>query len=168
MAPDEAARVALQELALQIRLDLSALEREVDDALQGASEIAAGGEHKPWLAAIAVHIDRFYTAAEAAFQRIASDLGEPLPSGHAWHIALLHQMTLAVQDTRPAVIRPSTEERLKEPLKFRHWLRHAYRAPLEWTRMRALVEALPAAREELLSDLEALVGWLDEAAPSPE
>lgn len=162
MAPDEAATLALRELATQIRLDLKAIEREADAVSQGAAEIDQGADHTPWLAAIAVHLDRFYTAAEAAFQRIASTLGEPLPSGHAWHNALLHQMTIAPQDTRPAVIRTSTEANLKEPLKFRHWLRHAYRAPLNWTRMQGVVRDLPAIRDALRTDLEAFLEWLDE------
>ena len=163
MAPERAASLAFAELSHQLRLDLRALEDEAAEIARGRSS-TGGNPDAVWMAFLAVHLDRFYTAAEAAFERIARTLGEPMPTGQQWHRILLHQATIPIQDVRPAVLSGSAEAQLEPLFKFRHWLRHAYRAPFDWALMRAVVESVPDALLALRRDLTAFLAWLDTAA----
>ena len=159
MAPERAVSLVLAELARQIRLDLQAIEAEAAELARGRA--AAQEPDSVWLAFLAVHLDRFYTAAEATFERTFRALGEPLPVGDHWHHIALHQASLAIQDVRPAVIGGDTETRLQPLLKFRHWLRHAYRTPFEWSLMSPVVDAVPDALRGLQRDLAEFLRWID-------
>jgi len=48
-----------------------------------------------------------------------------------------------------------TANGLEDLLAFRHFLRHAYAADLQWNRMRNLAEALPALHQKVLADMAA-------------
>lgn len=168
MAPEDSASLALRELVHEMELDLLALEEHAAEVARGRSTGGVGDPDRAWMAYMAVHMDRFYTAAESAFERVARTLDERLPSGEHWHQMLLHQMTLAIQDVRPALIGAQTHDCLVPLLRFRHWLRHAYRVPFDWSKMRPTVESAPAALERLRGDLTTFLQWLEAAARGGE
>jgi uncharacterized protein YutE (UPF0331/DUF86 family) len=58
-------------------------------------------------------------------------------------------------ETRPIVITRETADGLEDLLAFRHFLRHAYAADLDWNRMRNLAATLPALHQKVSSDLSA-------------
>jgi uncharacterized protein YutE (UPF0331/DUF86 family) len=57
-------------------------------------------------------------------------------------------------ETRPQVLAPETADGLEDLLAFRHFLRHAYAADLEWNRMRGLAVALPELLGRVRRDME--------------
>lgn len=94
-----------------------------------------------------------------AYRKLTVDGG--LPSGDAWHSALLRSMA-DPGARRGAVISPRLAGRLKEYLEFRHVFRSVYAFLLTWDRMAPLVleceetfRRLRAELERFLRDLEA-------------
>ena len=74
------------------------------------------------------------------------------PVGADWHRSLLRSMRLATE-TRPPVITCEAADGLEDLLAFRHFLRHAYAAELEWDRLRDLAAALPALQRKVADDM---------------
>ena len=110
--------------------------------------------------ALAAMLHSFYTGIENLFKRIAIECDGGLPSGAAWHRALLDSMATA-STSRPAVISKALHNRLTEYLQFRHVFRQAYAFQLRWEKMQALVEDC----ETTLADFESeLRKWLADAA----
>jgi len=97
----------------------------------------------------------FYVAVENIFEVIAREIDESLPSGPAWHIALLKQMTLAVPELRPAVIRKATAAKLDQYRAFRHVFRNVYGFNLDSERLRGLLTDFPLTLTALRTDLTA-------------
>jgi hypothetical protein len=84
------------------------------------------------------------------------------PAGGDWHVQLLRDMMLPLPESRPAVIRRPTGNRLKEYLDFRHVFRHTYGFDLRWERIRDLLDRFDGAYEPLVTDIEQFVGFLRE------
>ena len=117
-----------------------------------AMDVDIGRDTLVALAAIA--LDHYYTSLESSFAMIARSMDEAAPAGADWHRTLLAQMARP-GSARDAVLREGTAEALREVLKFRHFLRHAYAVDLAWTRMRDLATSLPAWHMDVITDLEA-------------
>ncbi len=66
----------------------------------------------------------FYGGVENIFKRTTLQLGDPLPSGDAWHKDLLDAMTKPTA-LRAALLSPALKQRLKGYLEFRHFFRHS-------------------------------------------
>jgi hypothetical protein len=163
MSPDEKRAALLRELRLEIAQDLQALAQAVDQARAAVERPGEPDRSTAEVALVAISLDRAYSSIEAALSRVARTLDRITPAGVSWHASLLHQMTLPIQDVRPAVLRPQTASALEELLGFRHFLRHAYRATLDWGRIRPLAEELPATAEAVRQDLCAFAEFLDSA-----
>lgn len=147
--------------------DLAALQRmvaEVADDLRQAGEIArrvegyraqlAGPACPPEVAGfVGVLLHRWYTACEAAFERIERTLVGGVPGGDSWHQDLLRLMALEIPDARPPVLDRTTTAALLPYLRFRHFLRHAYAVELDPEKLHALVEALPNVQQALAAAL---------------
>lgn len=153
MSPEQKAEAIAARLRAEAVRDLEALERAVAQAESERPLVPAGGPSPGQLALLALAIDRGYSACEAVLLRIARSIDGATPAGPAWHAALLHQMTLPLQDVRPAVIEAETARRLDEWLRFRHFLRHAYHADLDWFRVRPLAESLADTAARFRNDL---------------
>lgn len=162
MSPDEKSRLLTADLVERIEADLSA----ASDQAQTCADFVAGLNESrstpdaPGMAFVAVAIDRAYTALEAAFVRVAREIDAVVPVGEDWHAALLHQMTLPIQDRRAAVLASSTAAKLDPLRRHRHWLRHAYSATFSWAAMEATARSLPDAVSAARVDLEAFVRFL--------
>jgi hypothetical protein len=156
-SPDEKARSVVEELREEAARDLAALERAVSLAEAERQALCDAGPSAGQLALFALSVDRAYSACEALLLRIARALDRVVPAGASWHAALLHQMTLPIQDVRPAVIEPETARLAGEWLRFRHFLRHAYRTDLEWGRLGPVVDTLGPGAERFRADVETLL-----------
>ncbi len=119
---------------------------------------------------MAVALDHYYSSIEASLEMISRVFDGAAPAGADWHRSLLHAMRLTTP-TRPRVVVAQTADGLEDLLAFRHFLRHAYAADLEWSRMRSLAAALPALHQMVGADLAALrdyvVGCLRETEQGP-
>ena len=68
----------------------------------------------------------FYTCIERVFSKIAVEIDGELPSGSAWHSALLDRMNISIPGTRGIVIDDALKQPLYEYLRFRHVFRNVY------------------------------------------
>ena len=159
MSPDEKGRALTADLAARVRADLEAADQQARASaeLLGKLDQAGAQPDVPAMAFMSVAIDRAYTALEAAFSRIARELDTVVPTGEDWHAALLHQMTLPIQDRRPAVISAETAGKLTLLRRHRHWLRHAYAASFSWPLMQDAARTLPQAVASAARDLSAFL-----------
>ena len=152
----------LRLLRAEIEADKGAL-----DTHHGTVDAALGGppwaERGPELAVVAVAIQHYYGAAESVFERIAR-VFEGLPErGDRWRTVLLGTMALAIDDVRPAVIRPETLVDLRELLGFRHFFRHAYAVTFDPERLRRSAQVLSRNHPRLVSDLSGFVAAVERA-----
>ncbi len=106
---------------------------------------------------VGVLLHRWYTALEAAFERIERTLVGALSGGEAWHQALLRLMALDVPDARPAILRRETVAALLPYLRFRNFLRHAYAVELDPAKLHALVAPLADAQKQIAEDISAFL-----------
>jgi hypothetical protein len=120
------------------------------------------------MALVSVAIDRAYTALEAAFARIARELDQAMPAGESWHAALLHQMTLAIQDRRPPLLTAAAAAQLDKLRAHRHWLRHAYAATFDWANMEDTARSFPDAMAVTKCELEGFLAFLEASRSAPD
>ena len=140
-------------LRAQILSELGSMKKLLDEAgdvvdKEGSNlSIRAGGSI----------LHDFYTGAENIFHAIAGAVDERIPSGMSWHIELLNQMTLNIEELRSPVISSDTAKALEEYLRFRHLFRKRYGFDLEWESIRKLLKKLPQVYDLLKHDLSAAI-----------
>ncbi len=121
-----------------------------------------------FLAAAALDLHGFYAGIERLFELIARELDESVPGGRHWHRDLLAQMSLAVDDVRPAVLSLETRFVLTDYLEFRHVVRNVYTFNLRPDRVAELVRGLEPAFELAKRDILNFAGFLEELATTDE
>ncbi|MGH7899138.1 MAG: hypothetical protein ACREQQ_14375 [Candidatus Binatia bacterium] len=154
-------------LAAALRDECARLGRVVDEGRSAHERFADAAPGSLELRGIGDVVHDFYTGAERIFEKIAPELNGGLPAGSSRHRELLRNMTLDLPGIRPPVITTETARLLEEFLRFRHLFRSVYGFELEWPRLRALLERLPAAWESLRRDLEHFIAFLDRTAATP-
>ena len=154
-------------LAERLRVELQALQRIVTRA-ESAVALAhkRPAEQDYFLGSAALDLHAFYTGVERMLELIASDLDESRPTTPHWHRDLLAQMSVAIPDIRPAVLRPETSAALIEFLEFRHVVRNVYTFNLRPDRLAELVNRLQPTFQLIESDLLALARLLDAISTS--
>jgi len=164
VSPRELAEGELRILLGELGPDLVTLDVVAERI--AATVLDAGPNVAREAAYLALELHRYYTTVEAIFERIARQLDRRLPTGDGWHKALLRQMTMVVDELRPAVIGTEVATELGALLSFRHFLRHAYAVELELSPLeghRRRVERVhPLLRGELASfkaHLRAMLAW---------
>lgn len=149
-------------LARRLRSELDDLELEVQRAQKSWAAVPQAADPEAYLDSVALNLHGFYSGAERLFELIAGQVDEHAPGGEAWHRVLLEQMSRAVPEVRPAVIRSETAAALDDFRKFRHVVRNVYTANLDPARMQDLLEALPALWKQLKAELTAFAEFLDQ------
>lgn len=114
-------------------------------------------------AALALSLHRWYSALEAMLERVERVFGT-LPSGPEWHRDLLDGATWPIAGVRPAVLPQDALQPLRELLRFRHFLRHAYAVELEPSKLRPLAEALGEVASPVGTALSEFIEFLNESA----
>lgn len=113
---------ALTRLRRELADDRDAMTARVAEMEKAAPRLGEA----PWVSHTAVALHGWYTALEAAFERIARELDGEVPRGERWHRDLLSQATVEVPGIRPAVVSRELLPELLELLAFRHFFRHVY------------------------------------------
>jgi hypothetical protein len=121
-----------------------------------------------YLDSVALNLHAVYSGVERIFEWIGRDFDGGLPQGATWHRDLLMQMTLSIEEVRPAVLHRSTAEILGEFLRFRHLVRNLYTWNFEAERLSELIRQLPVALAALSQDLDKFGRFLDEASHADE
>jgi hypothetical protein len=141
---DAMSRGKLLRLATELMQERAVAMRLATGCLADASrlEIASNtDEVRGLMAIVALGLHRWYSAVESMLERIERSLGT-LPGGSNWHLELLEVATLEIPKVRPAIVDAEHLDGLRELLKFRHFLRHAYAVELDRAKLQSLVTDL--------------------------
>lgn len=161
MTPRDASAAVVRRLLAEVQADRRALaerDAELDRFLGGHSPM-----DDVHAAATALVLERTYTGLEAMLERVIRVLDGDSPRGLDWHRGLLATAALDVPTIRPAVL-TSTLALADELRRFRHFIRHAYAAPVDPARMGELALAWQAARPLLAADLDRFEQFLADLA----
>lgn len=143
----------LQRLRAEIAFDREALAKRVAELAD--TDLGPRSDAAQWArAAVALH--HAYGSVESIMVRVGRQLDGDLPTGTAWHQALLHAMGLTIEGVRPAVFSRESVSALRELLSFRHFFRHAYAIDLDRKRLAALRHRVAEAMPRLLAEIDAL------------
>jgi hypothetical protein len=164
MSRDASDRQRFVRLGAALRREKVQLEGVVAEAEEALRDFAAEIPSKREVRGIGAIVHDFYTGAERIFQTIAPELNGGVPAGPTWHRALLQSMALELPGVRPALLREHTAGALEEFLRFRHLFRNVYGFELEWVRLRPLLARLPGAWQDLRTDLDRFLEFLDATA----
>lgn len=137
-------RGKLLRLARELSQERAVLETIASRILRDAkrSNTAAEPEEmRGLLAILALDLHRWYSALESIVERIER-VFSTLPTGPEWHAELLTGATLEIPEIRPAILPAATLDELRELMKFRHFLRHAYAVELDRSRLDRLTVTL--------------------------
>jgi len=127
---------AIKVLQSEISDELRTIEQISQEASQGLAIPEGESPNRIELRGWALLAHDFYTGIESIFERIAVDINGQYPNGPDSHQRLIRNMTLEIEGVRPSVISKESAVELDELRKFRHFIRHAYGASLEWRRIR--------------------------------
>lgn len=141
-------------VAGRIRTDIEDLAPIVERSLDALQRAGQSGDQL-YLDAVALNLHSFYSGIERLFELISTSIDGTRPGGEHWHQDLLRQVASPIPQTRPAVLRPATRDRLGEYLGFRHVVRNVYSFNLDPSRLSNLAKNLPelyaAVRLDLLT-----------------
>jgi hypothetical protein len=159
----------LRRIATRMRQELAAIERLAVRAAR-AMELARqrSTEQDFYLDSVALSLHDIYTGLERVFQQVATGVDEDVPSGEAWHEALLRQMAVERPPRRPAVITEATRDALDNFLRFRHVVRNVYAFEFDGQRLGRLVEDLGEVLAGARTDLLAFAEFLERLASGEE
>ena len=115
----------------------------------------------------ALRLHNFYTGCERIFKLIVSEVNGGVPHELDWHKRMLTQVSLEIEDIRPAVISLKTRKDLEELLRFRHIVRNIYGFELKPERIETLISLatslFPRFTKEIENFMTFLIGIYNEA-----
>ncbi len=143
---------------------VSEIEEELGNIERLLSELNEHQKDEPrnsfYLRAVGSISHDFYCGVERIFERIAEELNGGIPEGENWHIQLLKDMTLQIEEVRPAVISKELVAELKGYLEFRHRFRNIYGFELEWDKMKGLKESMPEVAERFKKEIKEFIEFM--------
>lgn len=146
----------LRRLAAELEQEVERIDRTVTEAQRAQTKLETRDENnveRLFVYGAAALLDTFYSGVEKTLARIAPTLNGGVPEGPAWHRRLLENMTLAIKDVRPAVLRLETARQLDPFLAFRHRFRNLYLFDLEGEPILALLDDLASTWSNVRADL---------------
>jgi len=147
---------------------VSEIEEELGNIERLLSELNEHQKDEPrnsfYLRAVGSIFHDFYCGVERIFERIAEELNGGIPEGENWHIQLLKDMTLQIEEVRPAVISKELVAELKGYLEFRHRFRNIYGFELEWDKMKGLKETMPGVAERFKREIQDFIEFMKKLA----
>jgi len=148
--------VSLVRLRREVAEDRHAMANRLADLKEAGPRL---GE-PPWTSHAAVAVHGWYSALEAALERIVRALDGDVPQGDRWHRDLLSQATVELPDVRPPVLPRELLPELLELLAFRHFFRHAYSVPIDPDRLAREMERPEAITPQVDEALDAIQEYL--------
>ena len=110
--------------------------------------------------AYVLRLHSFYTGVGLMLLLISRVVNGGTPSqAEGWHRRLLESMAMAT-DTRPEVLKESTQQDLQEFLRFRYLLRNLYADELRLEPIQLLIEQLQHTWPKLDADITGFQAWL--------
>ena len=108
----------------------------------------------------ALRLHNFYTGCERIFKLIVSEVNGGVPHELDWHKRLLTQVSLEIEDIRPAVISHKTRKDLEELLRFRHIVRNIYGFELKPERIETLIALTVSLFPRFTKEIENFMAFL--------
>ena len=108
----------------------------------------------------ALRLHNFYTGCERIFKLIVSEVNGGVPHELDWHKRLLTQVSLEIEDIRPAVISHKTRKDLEELLRFRHIVRNIYGFELKPERIETLIALTISLFPRFTKEIENFMAFL--------
>jgi hypothetical protein len=161
MARDPEAAL-LRRLVSELRADWRAVEARTADVRAFATPSSPPPAERT--AALALALDRAYTALESILERVARTLEGGAPTGADWHRELLRNAALVIEKVRPAILGPAALAAADELRRFRHFLRHAYAAALDPARVATRGDQWLGAFAELQTDIDRFCAFVESLA----
>ncbi len=157
-------------LSSKLRLDAAACFQLAEQAIEFGGNVPRMEVNRdnPYIYAVALTIQHFYTSLKTAFARVVAELDGVSPRSEGWHKQLLDQVSIDIKDMRPALISRDLNRRLDRFRRFRHVVRHGYEYELDWEQIVPLVEQLELVVSELKSSFEQFASFLVNAAAELE
>ena len=106
---------------------------------------------------MALALDHAYQAFETLLVRLEEALGLPRRAGANWYSQLLDDAQLDLAGVRPPLLTPEAMRSWRELLKFRHFLRHAYRVDLDPAAVAENRRHLESAVDATVASISALL-----------
>lgn len=138
-----------------LRAQMASLERisqRLDNRAQGLSE-----QDLVRMESVAYQIHNFYNAVEDLLKLIATHFENNITEAARWHSALLQRMLQDVPGIRPAVLSLETFTALDQLRGFRHFFRHAYEAPIDYSQLVSNLNRTRQIFPLLKQDIEVLI-----------
>lgn len=108
----------------------------------------------------ALRLHNFYTGCERIFKLIVSEVNGGVPHELDWHKRMLTQVSLEIEDIRPAVISLKTRKDLEELLRFRHIVRNIYGFELKPERIETLIALTISLFPRFAKEIENFMAFL--------
>ncbi len=108
----------------------------------------------------AFRLHNFYTGCERIFKLIVSEVNGGVPHELDWHKRMLTQVSLEIDDIRPAVISLKTGKDLEELLRFRHIVRNIYGFELKPERIETLIALTVSLFPRFTKEIENFMAFL--------
>ena len=108
----------------------------------------------------ALRLHNFYTGCERIFKLIVSEVNGGVPHELDWHKRMLTQVSLEIEDIRPAVISLKTRKDLEELLRFRHVVRNIYGFELKPERIETLIALTTSLFPRFTKEIENFMAFL--------
>ncbi len=156
----------IRRLLAEIAADRRALADRTAEVRGFSETVSAPPPERP--AAVALALDRAYTALESLFERVARTLEGGAPIGDDWHRTLLRNAALEIERVRPPILAAGSLAAADELRRFRHFLRHAYAASLDPQRVARVAASWLTAAAEVEGDLDRFFEFLRRLADSLE
>ena len=162
MNPEERNANKLRKVASLLKNDLNTTVELGTQVKEFAREVPNYNinDKNPYIYAVAVNLQHFYTSLETIFKRVAKELEGDLPSGESWYQELLEQMFIEIEDIRPPLFSNNIKKELDELRRFRHVVRHGYEYDLDWDKINPLVKTLEKIIPRIKEDIHEFNSFL--------
>lgn len=112
------------------------------------------------LESVAYQIHNLYNAAEDLLKLVAAHFENQISDTVRWHTALLQRMSQEIPGTRPALLSEESYILLNSLRGFRHFFRHAYGVPIDYSQLQINLDKARQLRTCLEQDIERFLNSL--------
>lgn len=163
MTPRELGKAMIRRLLAETRADRASIAVRTAELEQWLGTWT--GPEDARAAALAFVLQRSYTGLEALLERVVRALDGAGSRTTDWHRELIDAAELEIPQLRPAIL-PRSARAADELRRFRHFVRHAYAAPLDPARVVELARGWLAVQPDVEADLDDFEAFLEGLARS--
>lgn len=144
------------EKLMLLRSDIKAQMDRIEVVYQNIEDRAAGlqPDDEIRLESVAYQLHNLYNAIEDLFRLVAAHFENQVEHFGRWHTVLLRRMRQEVEGMRPALLSEQSYVLLNGLRGFRHFFRHAYAVPVEYTQIQMNLEKARRLRSLFQQDIE--------------